>query len=249
MKLIKSVCAIAGTASLLTAPTAFATLIGSGDLTISAPGLGSGDVDGPYSVQTTSVTSGQNLGNFETFCVGSTVDYYSGGTYSYQISTVVQPFADGTSGGLGYITLGTAWLYNQYLTGAIGDGSKNDSTDNAIQLAIWYLQGQQSGGADNSYVTAAINAITGLGGSYTANANGAWGVYALNMSPIGQTGTAPGDAYGYAQPELCEIPDQPGYNYNAVPEPSTVFAGSLLLLPLGVSIVRILRKNRIADQE
>jgi hypothetical protein len=31
---------------------------------------------------------------------------------------------------------------------------------------------------------------------------------------------------------------------SAIPEPSTVIAGALLLLPLGVSMVRILRRNR-----
>ena len=37
------------------------------------------------------------------------------------------------------------------------------------------------------------------------------------------------------------------YNYTApVPEPSTIFAGALLLLPLGVGAVRSFRKQRIA---
>jgi hypothetical protein len=242
-------CALVGTATLLTTPSLFAALIGSGDLTISAPGLSSGDVDGPYSVVTTSVASGQNLGNFSTFCIGSQVDYYSGGSYAYQISTSVQPFADGTAGGLSYISLGTAWLFNQYTTGALGDGSKNDAVNNAIQMAFWYLQGQQAGGQNNIYVTDAMNAISGMGGNYLANANGAWGVYALDMSPTNGTGLAPGDAYNYAQPELCQIPGSPGFNGSPViPEPSTVFAASLLLLPLGVSVLRIVRRKSVMDQ-
>ena len=242
-------CALVGTAALLSTPSLFASLIGTGDITITAPGLSIGDVDGPYHVVTTSVSSGQNLGTFNTFCIGSQVDYYSGGTYAYEISTSVQPFADGTSGGLSYITLGTAWLFNQYTTGALGDGSKNDSVNNAIQLAMWYLQGQQAGGQNNVYVTDAMNAISGMGGNYLANANGAWGVYALDMSPTNGTGLAPGDAYNYAQPELCQIPGSPGFNGSpVVPEPSTVFAASLLLLPLAVSVLRIVRRKSAMDQ-
>lgn len=247
LKVLKISSVLASAVVALSAPNLFASLVGSGEITITAPGLSSGDADGPYSVKTISVSSGPNLGNFETFCLGSQVDYYSGGSYSYQISTQVQPFADGTSGGLAYITLGTAWLYSQYEAGALGDGSKNDSVNNSLQLAIWYLQGKQAGGQDNTFVTEAMNAINSLGGNYLANANGAWGVYAMDLSPTGNTGLAPGDAHGFAQPELCEVPGQPGYN--AVPEPSTIFAGSLLLLPLGVSIIRILRKNRHGDLE
>lgn len=245
---IKTV-AVVGTAALLTTPSLFATLIGSGSLTITAPGLSSGDVNGPYSVVTTTAASGPSLGNFNTFCIGSEVDYYSGGTYAYQISTVVQPFADGTAGGLSYVALGTAWLYNQYTTGALGDGAKNDSVNDAIQAAMWYLQGKQAGGQNNIYVTDAINAITGMGGNYLSDANGAWGVYALDMSPIGNTGLAPGDAYNYAQPELVQIPGTPGFNGSPViPEPSTVFAASLLLLPLGVSVLRIIRRKSEMEQ-
>lgn len=38
-----------------------------------------------------------------------------------------------------------------------------------------------------------------------------------------------------------------GANTTSVPEPSTVIAGALLLLPLGAGVVRILRKNRMAS--
>ncbi len=36
------------------------------------------------------------------------------------------------------------------------------------------------------------------------------------------------------------------YNYSPVPETTTLLAGALLLLPLGVSTLRVLRKNRAA---
>ena len=34
--------------------------------------------------------------------------------------------------------------------------------------------------------------------------------------------------------------------YNVVPEPTTIIAGALLLLPFGASTIRFLRKNRTA---
>jgi hypothetical protein len=46
----------------------------------------------------------------------------------------------------------------------------------------------------------------------------------------------------YVQPQLVELGN--GSQTSSVPEPSTVFAGALMLLPLGVSAVRIMRKNR-----
>jgi len=48
---------------------------------------------------------------------------------------------------------------------------------------------------------------------------------------VGATGTA--DVYGT-------------FLFTAVPEPTTIIAGALLLLPLGASTLRILRKNRVA---
>jgi hypothetical protein len=36
------------------------------------------------------------------------------------------------------------------------------------------------------------------------------------------------------------------FEETAVPEPTTIIAGALLLLPFGASTVRILRKNRTA---
>lgn len=41
---------------------------------------------------------------------------------------------------------------------------------------------------------------------------------------------------------VCQIP--PGDTRSSVPEPSTVLAGALLLIPLGISTLRILRKHK-----
>jgi hypothetical protein len=226
-------------ASLLTGPSLFASVIGTGTLTITAPGLSIGDVDGPYNIVTTS-QSGQSISTkFETFCIGSQVDFNSGSSYGYQISTSVEPFAaeskPNPSTALSYVALGTAYLYSQFLAGNIGTLNVNNSVNNNIQLAIWYLQGQV-GGANNSFVTLAINALGA--NKYESNANGAYGVYALNLTG----GTAPGDVDGYAQPELVEIPQTPVPP--SVPEPGTLFAGAMLLVPFGVAAFRSFRQSK-----
>jgi hypothetical protein len=227
---------LTGAATLLTAQSLFATIYGSGTLTITAKGLP--DVNGPYTAVTDTVLNGPNLGTIYTFCIGSQVDYYSGDTYTYQISDQVQPFATAGSGGLSYISLGTAWLYSQYAKGDIGGGTVNGSANDALQQAIWYLQGQ-SGGQLNSDITTAETTLGKSLAQLEANGNDAYNVYALDLSP----GNAPGDVDGYAQPQLC-IDSNPVPQGGSVPEPSTIFAGVLLLLPLGVGVARTLRKQR-----
>ena len=229
---------MAGVATLLATPTLFASL-GTGTLTITAPGLAHGDINGPYNVVSTPVT-GPNLGNFETFCLAYTVDYYNGGKYNYNISTKVEPQYGNLGGtGLGYITLGTAWLYSQYRSGNVQLTGYND----AIQEVIWYLQGQTSGAnpsptsaPDYSYILGLVNGAKGA--NVLNDADGAYNVYALNLligDGTGYAPAAPGDADGYAQPQLCMVP---------VPEPGTIIAGTLVLLPFGISTFRILRKRK-----
>jgi hypothetical protein len=153
---------------------------------------------------------------FQTFCIQTAVYFYPG--QSYTATT-----ADS-------ITLGTAWLYSKFAAGTLSGytyayGSGRMTSAGALQQAIWYFQ-SQSGGVANSYVTAAE---TALGGSSAAlsESNGAYGVAGFDLT--GASGVA-------AQDQL----------FIAVPETTTVVAGALLLLPLGASTLRILRRNRMA---
>lgn len=224
----KTCCGLIGIASLLISPSLFASIIGTGSLTITAPGYPP-DQAGPYNVSISVVATGPSPGSsFETFCLGTQVDYSPGSSYSYQISDTVQPAAG--VGLPGYVTWGTAWLYSQYQAGNLGDGVNNDPENDALQAAIWSLQGQSTSGIDfnpnsadeTQFLEDAANAAALAGVSDTSDANGAFGVYALNMLS-GST---------YVQPQLC-----------MVPEPSTVLAGALLLLPCGLGVIRSLRKS------
>jgi hypothetical protein len=206
---------------------------------------------------------------FQTFCIASTVDYAPDNTYYYQVSSAVQPFAGETPQGvLPYVAWGTAYLYNCFLKnpnnslfGGItpAAGSAANAADDALQEAIWTFQGQSfsgltlggnklTGSAYTTYMsevssdlTADLNAAYTAAGSQAladANGHGVYGVEALNMS------TSSGLNGDWVQPQLVEIGN--GSQGGTVPEPSTVFAAALMLLPLGVSAVRIMRKNRVS---
>lgn len=245
MRIISKICCgIIGAATLVSSSSVFATIIGAGSLTINAPGYNAADgydQAGPYSVTALTPATGPNPGSgFETFCIGTQIDYSPGSTYYYQISDVVQPSGTGGVGPPGYVTWGTAWLYSQYRAGALGDGSASDTLNNALQAAIWSLQQQSLAGIsfgtaglnitdeNNFLADAAAAAAADHVSSDTNNANGAFGVYALNMST--SSSYASGD---WVQPQLV-----------MVPEPATVIAGLLLLLPLGASAFRIIRSRK-----
>ena len=219
-QIAKQFCALLGAASLLVAPSLFATISYNGTYT------GTLQLNNSYGDAIAATSSG--LGNFTTFCLNEGVYANAGQTYNYVSSDNVVPTPVGASNP-DPITLGTAWLYSQFCSGALASSGfvyGNASSANDLQAAIWYLQGN-SVGANNYFVTDAQLAITALSlGSVTNASGGAFGVFALTLT----------DARGNnAQPVL-----------GMVPEPSTVVAGVLLLLPFGVSTVRILRKDKLA---
>lgn len=163
------------------------------------------------------------LGTFTSFCLNSTVYANTSTTYDYTSSDTVTP---ANSGGPANITLGTAWLYSEFCSGDLASygyvyGDANSA--NQLQQAFWYLQGSPNGVA-NAFVLDAQTAVGGVINATNAS-GGAYGVFALTLT-TGET---------YAQPIL-----------GMVPEPSTVVAGVLLLLPFGVSTVRILRKDKVS---
>jgi hypothetical protein len=217
----KQIGALLVAASVFAAPNLFAVIY-TGTLTLAN---GSGDA-----IKAT--TSG--LGNFETFCLNGSVDANSGQTYNYVSSQTITPAGVQSPQPVpaGTIDLGTAWLYSQFRAGTLAGYTSDAASSVALQQAIWYLEGSING-VNNSFVTAAQTALTGLGlgSEFSAEPTsglGAFGVFALNLT--GLDGTV-------AQPIL---------GLAAVPEPSTVVAGVLLLLPFGVSTMRILRKHKLS---
>jgi len=239
MKTTNKILALIGAAGVLAAPNLFAqmTINLSDDTTQYANGNG-GEFRGygndalnsqvnwaAYS----SSTAGYDGNNryFQTFCTELSEEFNPGTTY-----TVTSIGDSALYAGTGHpvpITMGVAYLYSQFAAGTLSGynytyGSGRSATAGDLQNAIWTLLGEQ-GTALAGWVNTDLT--TGLGGSitdWTMAANGAFEVADLTLGNPGQN-----------QDQLV-----------IVPEASTVIAGALLLLPLGVSAFRIVRKNRIA---
>ena len=111
-------------------------------------------------------------------------------------------------------------LWAAYYSSSMNDAS--GVTAAALQVAIWEDIGAKAGTysltvSDNSSVTTEAAVMLNSLSSLTATA------------------------------DLVGLVSQDGQNYVvAVPEPATMIAGALLLLPLGASTLRILRKSRTA---
>jgi hypothetical protein len=252
MKKVYIATALAGA---FTAPNLFASF-GNGSITLnetSPATFGHANGGGEFNA----VTTGAGLGNFVTFCVEYTEHISLGATYSYVINSgAVKGGYSTVPGGTSTfdpISVGTAWLYSNYRAGLY---TRNDATMNNLQAAIWYLEGESNlvpDGSGNSlsgtgtpfsYTQTAVNSNPFLKGTGSVSAMfgtladaaaaatpGAYGVGILNLY-----------AYNHAGETGSIMQDQ----LAMVPEPTTMIAGALLLLPFGASTIRFLRKNRTA---
>jgi hypothetical protein len=168
-----------------------------------------------------------NGASVPTFCIDVAHDVYLGETF-HDYSYTALASAPASPAGPMNITQAAdiEKLWAAYYSGA----ENNAVTAAALQVAIWETLGNGAQGytvteSDNVGVaTEAAVMLAALPGIYSeANVN------AL-VSPDGQ---------GYAADPQSLPP-------SVVPEPSTMLAGALLLLPFGASTLRILRRNRAA---
>jgi hypothetical protein len=222
IKTIKTCCVLIGAASLFATSNLFANITGTGTATVNE-NYG----DDLINVATTSST-GADLGSFfYTFCLNSGVFVNTPGTYSYTISDSAIPGGPGNVSTPDPISIGTAWLYSQFRAGTLASYSDTAAVNGALQAAIWWLEGE-AGGVNNSFVALAETALSLNDTTIKDDANGAYDVVALHLK----------DSQGKdVQPLLGLVVP--------VPEPSTIVAGALLLLPFGVSTLRIMRKNKV----
>ena len=219
IKTIKTCCALIGVATVLTASNALATV---GTITLTYD-YGNANGGGAFTAVT---TGGAGLGTFDTFCLAEGVLFHQGTTYNYTVSNSAIPGGPGNGGAADPISIGTAYLYSQFRAGTLSGYTYGSAASaNALQTAFWWLE-QENFGFKNSFITLAESVLGLDDTTIKGDANGQYGVFALNLT----------DARGnYYQSQL-----------GAVPEPSTVVAGALLLLPFGVSTVRILRKSKVS---
>ena len=167
---------------------------------------------------------------FQTFCTEQ-LEYFSPGS-SYSVSSIGNNALYNAGGPPGVpITLGVAYLYSQFAAGTLGGydyayGVGRVASAGNLQQAIWYLLGESGDGAQLTGAALLDLQNSGIAeANWTAAANGAYGVQDMVLAQPGQV-----------QDQLVIV----------VPEPTTMIAGALLLLPFGASTLRILRRNRAA---
>lgn len=231
MKTMKTCFALIGAAGILSSTSVFADLV-----TLTQTGLGNANGGGEFKA----VTSAN--GTFSTFCLSIGTLFTPGTQYSYTVNPTINAVTTPPNGSP--VAYGTAVLYNDFLNG----GNHTAMGANGIQAAIWFCEQDlfinthgTTYGDSNFYVTDTENGgnvdLTSLinyvldplhlsQAQLLANGNGAFGVEVMNLK---NSNGSP------AQPQLIQVP-----------EASTVIAGALLLLPLGVSALRIVRKSRVA---
>jgi hypothetical protein len=233
-----------GLAGMMAVPSVFAGFDGTVTLTQGSYSYGNGG-------EFTAATSG--LGTFQTFCIEYNEEFGPGNSYSYRINTGAVAGGSGVDATDPYTTLpmdnisiGTAWLYSQFRAGTLANYFTANHQQNAgnLQDAIWYLEGELTSlafnGADGTYYYNLAKQYAGTGNltdaQVQADSNGAYGVVALNLFDGAYSTTvqgANGKSYQVNQDQLA-----------IVPEPTTMIAGILLLLPFGASTLRVLRRNR-----
>jgi hypothetical protein len=202
-----------------------------GEFTLLPTGLGIGSYD---QIKTSNIVQS---GTFQTFCL-ETGEYISiGNTYNYVASNAA------TWGGVGpggdTISQGTAYLYQEFALGTLGTdlaaytpGSTynysggatfRDTSAADLQNTIWYLENEVGASSLSTQYSNLLIAKFGAFGTATDakadNTPGGYGVFALNLTIPGATGT---DALAQ---------DQLFYTGNTVTTPEP---GSMLLLGFGL---------------
>jgi hypothetical protein len=251
---MKKLYAIVGMAATLLAPSLYATF--DGTITLSQGPYSYGNGGEFTAALTTSLPNILGAPTFQTFCIEYNEEFGPGNIYSFNENTGAVAGGAGahatdprTGLSMDNISIGTAWLYSQFRANTLANYLTGNRQQNAgnLQDAIWYLEGETTtlafNGADGTYCYGLAKQYAGAGSlsdaQVAADSGGAYGVIALNLfdgaysTPV----TVNGKTYNLNQDQLAIDP-------SFVPEPSTIMAGFLMLLPFGASTLRILRRNR-----
>jgi len=120
------------------------------------------------------------------------------------------------------IKVGTAYLYSQMLAGTLKDYDHSEARANYLQNAIWSFEDEITGVTGNPYLDPDWWISLNINPS-DLNAPGGYGVWVMNLT----------DSTGKFRQDVLA----------PVPEPSTIIAGALLLLPFAASTIRRMRKT------
>lgn len=155
------------------------------------------------------VTASTDFGSFRTFCLEYDEHMSIPNTYDYVINSKAMGGGPGYSPNGDPLSIGTAWLYSQFQTGTLSfEGNTYDTVGDqgALQMAFWWLEEESSApgyanGSNNLWVRA-VKAALGLNDAgVRANSNGAYGVVALNLDPLGASTTRKQDVLARTVPD------------------------------------------------
>jgi hypothetical protein len=144
-----------------------------------APGYGSRQVG--IGGEFTLTASGSLTGTFQTFCIEQGEYLSANATYNYVINSAA------VQGGVGGpdpdpISKGTAYLFYYFAKGTLaGYDYAGTTKTQELQNAIWYLEQEIGDPGVNQFLTA-VYAQYGNLDNARADANGLFGVAALNLS-------------------------------------------------------------------
>jgi len=174
----------------------------------------------------------------------------NGGTYTYDAkqfsdaSPGIYPSEWAVAGGQPVGINNAAYLWSTYGAGVLAD--KNSAEAAALEFAIWtaLYDSTAYGKLGNDYFT--INGLSGDTATdytkYLGDLTGSTFSGGFTGDILEGTGAVSGGPNSGQSQEFFLL--QSGSQLTPVPEPTTMVAGALLLLPLGVSALRIVRKNR-----
>jgi hypothetical protein len=194
----------------------------------------------------TVVPDGVNPGQVINLTVSGDVPYYSGGAWAGVYNNIVNGVftpgfcidvarESGSESDYSYTTLSSSPLTP---AGPMGTAAAT------IVEQLWY-----------TYFSAAESDVTGATAAalqvaiWDTVAIGAGNHYSIVVDPGLQSAALTMLAGSASSPtaDLIGLTSSDGQNYVvAVPEPTTIISGMLMLLPFGASTLRILRKNRAA---
>jgi hypothetical protein len=172
--------------------------------------------------------------NFTTVCVDLEGRIYTGQNYTFdkvafsgQTGLNPQWGTPATSTTAAYQGIeNAAWLFAHHNTVTTAKDWA------ALQLAVW----------DVIYNTDATGKVTGSRFSVTTDVDSAWDLAQTWVGSLPRTT----DYVGYLLKPTDTTAQELFIGVTPVPEPTTIIAGALLLLPFGASTLRALRRNRAA---